>query len=61
MHTAAVALLQWQDTKLHSRVPALLQLQVTKLHAHGGCCPAAVAVYQTASLIKKLEKNLLCV
>jgi hypothetical protein len=35
MHTAAVTLLQWQDTKLHP---------------HGGCCPAAVAGAQTASL-----------
>jgi hypothetical protein len=25
-----------------------LQWQDTKLHAHGGCCPAAVAGYQTA-------------
>jgi hypothetical protein len=33
MHAAAVALLQWQDTKLHAR---------------DGCCPAAVAIYQTA-------------
>jgi hypothetical protein len=33
MHAAAVALLQWQDTKLHAR---------------GGCCSAAVAGYQTA-------------
>jgi hypothetical protein len=35
MHTVAVVLLQWQDTKLH---------------AHGGCCPAAVAGYQTACM-----------
>jgi hypothetical protein len=27
----AVALLQWQDTKLHARVDALLQCQVLKL------------------------------
>jgi hypothetical protein len=33
MNAAAVALLQWQDTKLHAR---------------GGCCPAAVTGYQTA-------------
>jgi hypothetical protein len=31
MHTAAVALMQWQDTKLHARVAALLQWQVLKL------------------------------
>jgi hypothetical protein len=31
MHAAAVALLQWQDTKLHARVTALLQCQVIKL------------------------------
>jgi transposase len=31
MHTAGVALLQWQDTKLHARVAALLQWQVLKL------------------------------
>jgi hypothetical protein len=31
MHAAAVALLQWQDTKLHARVAALLQWQVLKL------------------------------
>jgi hypothetical protein len=31
MHAAAVALLQWQDTKLHARVAALLQCQVIKL------------------------------
>jgi hypothetical protein len=31
MHAAAVALLQWQDTKLHPRVAALLQWQVIKL------------------------------
>jgi hypothetical protein len=31
MHTAAVALLQWQDTKLHAHVAALLQWQVLKL------------------------------
>jgi hypothetical protein len=34
MHAAAVALLQWQDTKLHAR---------------GGCSPTAVAEYQTAT------------
>jgi MarR-like DNA-binding transcriptional regulator SgrR of sgrS sRNA len=28
MHAAAVALLQWQDTKLHARMDALLQWQV---------------------------------
>jgi hypothetical protein len=27
MHAAAVALLQWQDTKLHPRVAALQQLK----------------------------------
>jgi hypothetical protein len=31
MHAAAVALLQWQDTKLHARMAALLQWQVLKL------------------------------
>jgi hypothetical protein len=31
MHTAAVALLQWKDIKLHARVAALLQWQVLKL------------------------------
>jgi hypothetical protein len=29
MHMAAVALLQWQDTKLHARVAALLQHATT--------------------------------
>jgi hypothetical protein len=36
-HARAVALLQWQDSKLHARPPAravaLLQWQDTKLHA----------------------------
>jgi hypothetical protein len=31
MHAAAVALLQWQDTKLHVRMAALLQWQVLNL------------------------------
>jgi hypothetical protein len=31
MHAVAVALLQWQDNKLHARVAALLQWQVLKL------------------------------
>jgi hypothetical protein len=31
MHAAAVALLQWQDTKLHARMAALLQWQVLNL------------------------------
>jgi hypothetical protein len=36
VHTAAVALLQWQDTKLHAHggwCPAEVQWQDTKLHA----------------------------
>jgi hypothetical protein len=60
-HAAAVDLLQWQDTKLQWQDTKLqwqdtilqwqdtkLQWQDTKLHARGGCCPAAVAGYQTA-------------
>jgi hypothetical protein len=35
MHVAAVALLQWQNTKLHARVAALLQWQVSKRHGSG--------------------------
>jgi hypothetical protein len=31
MHAAAVALLQWQDTKLHARMAALLHWQVLNL------------------------------
>jgi hypothetical protein len=31
MHAAAVALLQWQDTKLHAHMAALLQWQVLNL------------------------------
>jgi hypothetical protein len=57
------ALLQWQDTKnykyahaaallqrqfLKQHTSALQSLAVTKLHARVGCCPAAVAEYQTA-------------
>jgi hypothetical protein len=54
MHAAAVDRLQWQDTKLQWQDTKLqwqdtkLQWQDTKLHARGGCCPAAVAGYQTA-------------
>jgi hypothetical protein len=39
------ALLQWQFLKLHI---SALQWQDTKLLTRGGCCPAAVAGYQTA-------------
>jgi hypothetical protein len=39
------ARLQWQFLKLNT---SSLQWQDTKLHARGGCCPAAVAGYQTA-------------
>jgi hypothetical protein len=31
MHAVAVALLQWQDTKLHALMAALLQWQVLNL------------------------------
>jgi hypothetical protein len=62
MHAAAFALLQWKVTKLPLAVAGyqtacmhaaaagdMLQWQDTKLHARGGgCCPAAVAGYQTA-------------
>jgi hypothetical protein len=51
MGAHVAALLQRQFLKLHtSALQSLqhLQWQDTKLHARGGCCPAAVAEYQTA-------------
>jgi hypothetical protein len=44
MHAAAVALLQWQDTKL----PLAVAGYQTACTRRRGCCPAAVAGYQTA-------------
>jgi hypothetical protein len=57
MGAHVAALLQRQFLKLHTSAlqsPALALWQDTKLHAHVGCCPAAVAGYQTACTCRLL-------